>query len=683
MVARPSRRSNEPGGRRLRALVRQTESEPVSLAPIPLSAREPALSAPSEPAPANAGPGSLLHLPLDEPTLGDLLLRRNLISKADLMRALVGQARTGAPLGKILIALDLVKRLDVYQALADIWGMPFVDLVKTPVDPELVRLFPCEEMVEHLFVPIRREGDLVEVATAVKPEPALEARIQAVLGPVSIQPFVTTEWDIDRTLRAVFREYLLGRAVLGLYERNPAESAFTVLTVRQYVVLFVMMVGLFASFWFYFQASMIVLNLLVNLGFLASIIFKLIVATAGVAAERNEYVSDEEVAALKDEDLPTYTILVPVFKEAEIVNLLVTNLCSLDYPPEKVEILLLMEENDEETITAARASNPPQMVTFVLIPDGQPKTKPKACNVGLVFSRGEYLVIYDAEDRPEPDQLKKAVVAFRKGPKNLVCVQGALNYFNGPENFLTRMFTLEYSFWFDYILPGLERLKLPIPLGGTSNHFKTSVLRELGGWDPFNVTEDADLGIRASANGYTIGVVNSTTYEEANNATGNWIRQRSRWIKGYMQTTLVHLRNPGKLVKTVGLKNALGFAMLIGGTCLTFLCQPPLWAIYLFWLITRTNAFDPYFVPAIVYLSLFNLLIGNMMMVYLNILAVFKRRYYDLLLFAMCNPAYWMLHSIASYKALWQLFTKPFFWEKTTHGISRHVTGQTPPGAPH
>ena len=155
----------------------------------------------------------------------------------------------------------------------------------------------------------------------------------------------------------------------------------------------------------------------------------------------------------------------------------------------------------------------------------------------------------------------------------MVCVQAALNYWNVYENFLTRMFTAEYSFWFDYMLPGLDALHLPIPLGGTSNHFRTEGLRLLGGWDPFNVTEDADLGIRASALGYTVGVINSTTYEEANRSLGNWIRQRSRWVKGYMQTSLVHARNPWTLVRVAGLRQTLGFALLIAGTPLTFLVR--------------------------------------------------------------------------------------------------------------
>ena len=191
------------------------------------------------------------------------------------------------------------------------------------------------------------------------------------------------------------------------------------------------------------------------------------------------------------------------------------NLSQLDYPKSKLDILILLEEDDAETIAAAKAAQPPGNVRFVIVPDQIPKTKPKALNVGLYFARGDYLVIYDAEDQPDPDQLKKAVIAFRDGPKNLACVQSALNYYNAHENALTRMFTLEYSYWFDYLLPGLHRLGLPIPLGGTSNHFRTEVLRSLGAWDPFNVTEDADLGVRASVRGYSVGIINSTTYEEA------------------------------------------------------------------------------------------------------------------------------------------------------------------------
>jgi hypothetical protein len=612
--------------------------------------------------------------------LGEALVQKGFLKPADLERALDIQARTGERLGRILITLNLVRRQQLYQVLSELWDYPFVDLQVTHVSAGVARRFDPKLLIQRNFVPIARHGDVVDVATADCPSETLTLIIRSVLGPVSVCYQVTTEWDTDYAIRSVFRSELLDQAIHGPYRHNSRESAYTVMTSPQFVMLgFALLAGLFGLYLAPRQV-LTILNLLVNIGFLFSILFKFAVALAGARHERPEAVTDEEVKALRDSDLPTYTILLPVYREANIVEMLVKNLCSLDYPQGKLEILLLLEENDKETIEAARAVHPPEMVTFVIIPNGQPKTKPKACNVGLFFARGEYLVIYDAEDRPEPDQLKKAVVAFRKGPPNLVCVQAALNYFNAEENLLTRMFTLEYSYWFDYMLPGLDRLRLPIPLGGTSNHFRTDMLRKLGGWDPFNVTEDADLGIRASANGYTVTMINSTTYEEANNHVGNWIRQRSRWIKGYMQTSLIHLRDPFGMVKRIGWRNTLGFIMLIAGTPLTFLCALPLWVLFIISSLTRIPALGVLFPPIIFYIGLFNLLIGNQLMIYLNMLGVFKRRTYGLVPFTLLNPLYWVLHAIAAYKALWQLFTKPFFWEKTVHGISRKLAPPVPAG---
>jgi cellulose synthase/poly-beta-1,6-N-acetylglucosamine synthase-like glycosyltransferase len=300
-----------------------------------------------------------------------------------------------------------------------------------------------------------------------------------------------------------------------------------------------------------------------------------------------------------------------------------------------------------------------------------PKTKPKACNYGLHFSRGKYLTIYDAEDIPDTDQLKKVVALFGKLPENFICIQCALNYFNRNENFLTRMFTLEYSYWFDYMLPGLDTLDIPIPLGGTSNHFKLSKLLDLKGWDPFNVTEDADLGVRAYAKGYKVAVVNSTTYEEANNDFFNWIRQRSRWIKGYMQTFLVHMRNPAALVKKVGWKGFIGFNFFIGATPVMFLLYPILLLIFVCYVVFDLTSIRILFPDWVLFISIFNLMVGNILMIYVNMMAVFKRRFYELILYAIANPIYWLMHSISAYKGLYQLIVKPFYWEKTNHGLSK------------
>jgi cellulose synthase/poly-beta-1,6-N-acetylglucosamine synthase-like glycosyltransferase len=238
------------------------------------------------------------------------------------------------------------------------------------------------------------------------------------------------------------------------------------------------------------------------------------------------------------------------------------------------------------------------------------------------------------------------------------------------------MFTLDYSLWFDLMLPGLERLGVPIPLGGTSNHFRIDVLRELSAWDPFNVTEDADLGIRLTQKGYRVGVIESTTFEEANCHQGNWIRQRSRWIKGYMQTFLVHTRRPLHLLRSVGPLGVLGFVFFIGGTMLSGLLNPIFWLIFAAWAVTQTGLFDVVFPPALLWLSLLNLVLGNALFVYLSMVAPVRRRWLELAPWALTVPWYWALMSIAAYKALWQLIRNPFYWEKTHHGLSKQVAAE-------
>ncbi|MBP9899187.1 MAG: glycosyltransferase [Gemmatimonadales bacterium] len=604
--------------------------------------------------------------------LGDHLVQRGLITEMQLAVALQQQERTGERLGRLLLILGSIRRLDLGRALAELWQLPFIMITPETVSPAVAQRFPLEATLKFRAVPIRDDGTTLTVAVADQPSADLRETLAVVYPGRALDVRVTTEWDIDQAIAIANRRKVVDTSIYGLYFRDQAESAFTVFTLPQYLLFGTALIALMLGLWAAPLTTLFALNVPITLFFVTVVAFRTVVGVSGAAAETTVTITDDEVQALRDRDLPSYSILVPAYREAAVIGRLLTSLKALDYPADKLDILLLLEEDDADTLAAAKAASPGANVRLLVVPSGQPQTKPKACNVGLLFAQGEYLVIYDAEDQPEPDQLKKAVLAFRRGPKELICLQAALNYYNWNENFLTRMFTLEYSFWFDYLLPGLDKLRMPIPLGGTSNHFKTPVLRELGGWDPFNVTEDADLGIRAAMHGYRVGIVNSTTYEEANKHLGNWLRQRSRWIKGYMQTALVFSRDPIGLVRRAGLRQALGFALLIGGTPLIFLFQPISILLTLVWVVTRTTALDPLFPPAILYLSLFNLLLGNALAIYINMFAVFKRRLHPLVLFALLNPLYWMLHSIASYKALGQLFTRPYYWEKTTHGLTRH-----------
>jgi len=340
----------------------------------------------------------------------------------------------------------------------------------------------------------------------------------------------------------------------------------------------------------------------------------------------------------------------------------------------------VLEAGDAETIETARTLGLEGVFEVIIVPKSTPQTKPKACNFALRFARGEYLVIYDAEDRPQPDQLRKAVATFRRSPPNTACLQCRLNYYNAHENWLTRMFTLDYTLWFDQVLPGLERLGMPIPLGGTSNHFRTAVLRELHAWDPFNVTEDADLGIRIGQKGYRVGVIDSTTFEEASCRTGQWIRQRSRWMKGYMQTLLVHTRRPLQLIRRAGVLGSLGFIFFIGGTVFAGLFNPIFWILYVIWIAAGALNFDPLFPQFLLFLCLFNLLAGNGAFTYLIMLGPIRRGWLNLIPFSFTLPAYWVLISVAAYRGLYQLIRDPFFWEKTQHGVSQHAASQAPAG---
>ncbi len=377
---------------------------------------------------------------------------------------------------------------------------------------------------------------------------------------------------------------------------------------------------------------------------------------------------------LREDELPLYTVLVPMFREPEVLPILAGALRQLDYPLAKLDIKLVLEEDDDETIQAAECLGLEGSFEIIKVPPSAPRTKSKACNYALKFARGELVTIYDAEDKPEPMQLRKVVAAFRTASPETACIQCRLNYYNAQENWLTRMFTLDYALWFDLMLPGLERLGLPIPLGGTSNHFKSSVLRELHGWDPFNVTEDADLGIRMTEKGYRVRVINSTTYEEANCHAGNWIRQRSRWVKGYVQTFLVHSRRPVQFIREHGFFPALGLTMFIGGTMLSGVLNPVFWAIFLGWLITATAGFAGAFPPVLLYMSLVNLLVGNGLFVFLSLIAPYQRGWLNLSPYGLTVSWYWVLISVAAFKGVWQLLVKPFYWEKTQHGISRFTS---------
>lgn len=405
--------------------------------------------------------------------------------------------------------------------------------------------------------------------------------------------------------------------------------------------------------------------------YFADVIFNLYLIIRSLSFPREITSTEEELESLNDQDLPIYTILCPLYKEAPIIPQFLDAIGKLSWPKDKLDVLLLLEEDDKITIDAASKMNLPSYVRTLIVPHSIPKTKPKACNYGLAHAKGEYLVIYDAEDIPDPNQLKKAYLGFGKADENVICLQAKLNYYNPHQNLLTRFFTAEYSLWFDVTLPGLQSINTALPLGGTSNHFKTKSLRAVEGWDPFNVTEDADLGVRLFRKGYKTAMIDSTTLEEANSMVGNWFRQRSRWIKGYMQTYLVHTRGNESSVKGQAF-HSLIFQLVVGGKIAFVLINPFLWiaTISYFALYAYVGPAIQALYPTVVfYMAVFSLVFGNFLFLYYYMIGLAKKGQWNLIKFVFLIPIYWLMISISGFIALYQLIFKPHYWEKTVHGF--------------
>jgi glycosyltransferase XagB len=435
---------------------------------------------------------------------------------------------------------------------------------------------------------------------------------------------------------------------------------------------------------------------------LVLVAFRLLLVLISTVRNPQIVVTREQIDSLPPESLPVYTILVPLYKEANVASGIVASLGNLEYPRDKLDIKLLLEGDDRVTIDAIeRITLPPEFET-VLVPPGTPRTKPKACNYGLACARGEFVVVFDAEDRPEADQLLKAVVAFRAHDEKVACIQAKLNYYNPRENFLTKCFALEYTTWFDMILPGIQYLDGPIPLGGTSNHFRTTSLQSFRGWDPYNVTEDCDLGVRLALSGYQTKLLDSTTWEEANTRLGNWIRQRSRWVKGYLQTHLVHTRRSFNLLRSLGIRKTILFYLCVSTVPIQQLLNLVCWPIAFLYCVLLTidwfhgtdtmtvvaGSRDEYrFAWKMLYLdagehpvwATFSvigfvgtilLVFANLLFILINLIACRLRGYNDLWPTALLSPVYWTLASIAAWKGAIQLISRPHYWEKTVHGLS-------------
>jgi len=593
-------------------------------------------------------------------------LLRGHLDAATLARAAEAATRWRAPIHRVLIDLGWIGEADYAAALATWLG------VGRAAGRRLSVASQPKPRGAPLSVLMHEAGAVRIVVPALAWQPAMLAGFLADMPQERARLLIATSAEIAAAGAAGGREQAaLGQAVSGLVRLAPEFSARRAARPWQLVALALTIagvaMGLAAEPFSAIGTALVALSI--------PFLCMAAIRTIGLIALLRHGAAPAPPATVEripDADLPGYTVMVALYREAAVLPRLLRNLALLDYPATRLQILLALEETDTETRAAAAALDLPGNVRVVVVPPVGPRTKPKALNYALAFAEGEFVAIYDAEDRPEPDQLRKALAKFRAAGADLACVQAALNTYNPRASFLTRMFTIEYTMLFDALLPALERLRLPLPLGGTSNHFRTHVLRRVGAWDPYNVTEDADLGVRLARLGYRTGTIVSTTWEEAPFEFDNWLRQRTRWLKGWMQTYLVHTRRPVRLLRELGLRSWLGLHVLMFAILVAAVVHPLIYLLIGLQLWLATTPAEPGLdrVPQSwpLILAAANLALGLLSTVGLGLVAVARRGWWRLSLWAPAMPAYWLLISFAAYRALVHLVVKPHHWEKTRHG---------------
>ncbi len=448
----------------------------------------------------------------------------------------------------------------------------------------------------------------------------------------------------------------------------PADSARDGLSRRQQILLFVTASGT-ALVCLLAPAPLTLLMLGASAVFLITIVVLLGAAIESLKAARPIRRRGDPVAFHRQ--WPTYSILVPLYREAAVADQLLRAMVALDYPPDRLEILFLVEQDDHETALALWAGLPPQ-ARLVPVPEGQPRTKPRALNHGLAEARGTYVTVFDAEDIPEPDQLKRAVMLFESAPRRVKCLQGRLFIDNLADGWLPLMQAIEYMALFDSLKCGLARIALPVPLGGTSNHFRRADLVALGGWDAWNVAEDADLGLRIARRGGLVLDLCSTTAEEAPISFDGWLRQRRRWFKGWLQTAIVNARRPRQAITRMGFAAWLVSQAGVLGLVLSALCYPffSAWIAWNYWTGDLFDAETPLALTAnSVALAVAGT--GGLTMAVPALIGLQRRRLWHLAPWLATLPLYLMLVSYAAWLALWDLNRRPFHWGKTEHGLGR------------
>jgi glycosyltransferase XagB len=590
--------------------------------------------------------------------------------------------RIGVCPDEVLIKSGLISERSFYRALAAWLGIAFAETVRAVPLPagagqdEIVRCANAGFVRLQQGRPADRPGHLPEPVLALAPHGQGLKRIMT-LG-LGDRPdlVVTTPTELLAGLRRANTGWIQAQAsspVAGL-------SAAQGLSAGQFVVAACCCAAIPFAATLDLEHTLIVLALLSGPLFVLLIALRLSASLVSASLDTAD-INDGRLAATPgDRDLPVYTVIIPLYRERRVLPRLLDAIDGLDYPRAKLDVKIVVEADDVETRAALATLSRPAFIDVVVVPGGQPRTKPRALNAALLEARGTFLTIFDAEDVPDPLQLRKAVACFSTCDPDVMCLQAHLVIDNLADNWISRCFALEYAALFDVINPGLLAADLPILLGGTSNHFRTERLIEIGGWDAWNVTEDADLSFRMARAGYRTAELASWTLEEAPSDAGIWMRQRTRWLKGYMQTIATHSRHPLCLVREAGPGDALTLLALALATVVSSIGYPFFLAGVLYALLAG-GFMQPASMQDMILRTLALGLFGSGLfsMIVPALLGAYRRRVRSLWLMVPLLPFYYLLVSLAAWRALYELIVAPFHWNKTDHGLARssHYTAGT------
>lgn len=601
-----------------------------------------------------------------KPRLGQLLVASGDMTREMLDKALALQigTRSRARLGAVLLANDLVTGDALLKALSRQSGIGRIDLDIAPPDPDLLATADPFICLRAGFLPWRKVGQVTILAIS-DPANARLARASChdSIGDVAFA--LTGEAEIRKHILQSFQDILARHASYLCPESYSCRALQSRWTLPKLIVLAIFALWLAASFPAAIFTALLLFLTAANLG---TAMLRLL--AFGTMMLPRAHITAPKTGLAAHRALPVISVLVPLFRESRVLDGLLNALNRLDYPRTHLDVKLILEADDDETATHLRSCALPNWIEVVEVPVGRIRTKPRAMNYALPLCKGTIIGIYDAEDRPEPDQLRKVAHALGQAPRNIACVQGRLDFYNTGQNWLTRCFAIEYAQWFRVLLPGLHRLGAPIPLGGTSVFFRRAILEKLGGWDAHNVTEDADLGMRLARRGYRCGILDSTTYEEATSASRAWMRQRSRWLKGYALTWASHMRHPLLLIDDLGLGGWLTFQALFLGTLAGYLAFPLhllLWA----GIAGMPLPFTALVPQTVWFWFVTSHLIGLAGLALVAARALFPRSHRHLLPIVLTMPFYWPLGALASWRALAESFFAPFYWAKTEHGLDQ------------